>query len=135
MINKIIKWLIFSVLVGLLPLFLNTLQTLIRGDRVILETLLVRGDLLLIGNAITAGAIGELFARKNNHEEWVEIIKTICGGLSVIIIIINSFWFSQIEFYTSSEQTFDESFVALASPIFFIANLVTSLGCVISSEL
>lgn len=58
MINKIIKWFIFSVLVGLLPLFLNTLQTLIRGDRVILETLLVRGDLLLIGNAITAGAIG-----------------------------------------------------------------------------
>jgi hypothetical protein len=86
------------------------------------------GDLVLIRT-------GELFACKNNHEEWAEIIKTICGGLSVIIIIVNSFWFSQIEFYTSSEQTFDKSFVALASPIFFIANLVTSLGCVISSEL
>jgi hypothetical protein len=63
MAEKLVRWLIFSVVISLLPLLFRFALEATDGKSPTLSDLLSQGELLLISSAIAAAAVGELIGR------------------------------------------------------------------------
>jgi hypothetical protein len=59
-LEKLVSWLFFSVLLALVPLLISALIQLTHGQAVNLETTLAHGELLLITAGLCAASAGEL---------------------------------------------------------------------------
>lgn len=128
-IEKLVRWFIFSVTVALLPIMLNYLILLSSGQTPTVTTMFYRGDILLISSAIAAGAIGELIGSTDKFK----IPKYIVGGLCVILLFITSAWFASITNMANSEN-FDPEFTSKASIVLFFAPVFSIFWCIVLSE-
>lgn len=128
-IEKLVRWLIFSVTVALLPIMFNYLLLLTNGQTPTVTMIFYRGDILLISSTISAGAIGELIGSSDK----LKIAKYIVGGLCVILLFLTSAWFASLTSLVNS-ATFDPEFTANNSIILFIATVMSSASCIILSE-
>jgi hypothetical protein len=59
MVNRIVHWLIFSVVMALLPLIFNSLSLATIGNLLNLSLLLSHGGLLIVSATLSASGIGE----------------------------------------------------------------------------
>ena len=118
--EKIIHWLIFSVLLALTPIGINCIFTFTIGKIPTLATLFSRGELLLIAAILTGRAIGELIPGGGNRR----IPKLIAGGSCVIVLILASAWFGLI---TAGIST-NTDFVSWGSIVAFMIAVIVS-GC------
>lgn len=90
---KLVRWWLFSVLVGLVPLITSYLALQLDPQPPPLYTLTARGELLLISVAIAAAAVGELLP--GDHGKAVQ--KLLAGGGCVLLILASSLIFSTIQ--------------------------------------
>jgi len=120
--EKIIRWLIFSVLLALMPVGLNCLFTFTVGKVPTLASLFSRGELLLISASIVARAMGELMTAQSNRR----ISKLIAGGSGVIMHMTASAWFGLI----SAGIAMNADFVSWVSIVFFVIAMLVS-GCIL----
>ena len=130
MIAKLTRWLIFSVVVALLPLVVNLLSLATRGRTPSFSLVSSHGELLLVSAAIAAGGIGELFGSSANYRTR----KITAGGGCVIVFFISSFWFADLSSTAAMGITINTHVVSSGSLILFLLTVVSTASCVALSE-
>ena len=85
MVENLMRWFVFSVLVALLPLVLNALIVATDAEPFSLVQLVARGELLIIAAALCAGAIGDLIGRGTQRAS----AKIVAGGACVMLLFLN----------------------------------------------
>ena len=128
---KLTRWLIFSVLMALLPLLRNFLRLTSEGNFISFYQLTPNGELLLIGAAISAAAIGELFGNGGK----MKLFKIIAGGLSMIMVILNSNYFNDISITNTNGNSIQADVVSYTTIVLFFISIVSSGCCVALSEI
>lgn len=130
MSQKIFRWLCFSVLVALTPIFFNYLGLLTMKLAPSLNKLLSNGELLLITASMTATAIGEIILSGRNKA----LMKiSACFGC-VICLLISALYFAFVSSLTASAKTFDPMIVSWVSIGLYIIAFISSTACVVLSE-
>ena len=124
--EKLIHWLIFSVLLALTPIGLNCLFTFTIGKVPTLATLFSKGELLLISAILTGRAIGELTISDASRR----ISKLIVVGCCVIILIFASAWFGLM----SAGISTNTDFVSWGSIVVFATAVLVSGWCILLTE-
>jgi hypothetical protein len=127
---KLLRWLIFGVLLALVPLVFSWFCRLIFSEDASLKTLLSQGELLLITAALCAAAIGELLGSDDKQKNW----KIISGGASLMILIFSALIFSVISNQSLFSTSPDIDAVKVASLIVYFCAFVSSGACVYLSE-
>jgi hypothetical protein len=112
----LLRWLLFGVVVATAPLLADALSGLTRGEWVSMEALLTRGELLLVAAAISAAAIGELFAKDMAS---MLVGRLLIGGASLVLILMSALWFADIAAALRDGETVDASWITLGSLIIF----------------
>ena len=131
MLEYLIRWIIFSVVIALLPLLFNLLRNIGRGENIGFVRLFSHGELLLVSAAISAGALGQLFGVGSS----LSIIKILAGGSCVTIVMVASFWFADISgaYLSNPPVTLNIKAICIGSIIVFIFWMVDiSNRCVCS---
>jgi hypothetical protein len=125
--EKLLKWVIFSVLIALVPIgitFLN--QTSEDGAPawlVVAKRVLSHGELLLISAAIAADAVGDLIGAGKESLT----LKILSGGACVLIILSASLWYSNIAAMVHSGHPPRTDIVAVGS-LWVLAGTVLTGG-------
>lgn len=100
---KLARWIIFSVLVSLLPVIFSLLQQMtVKHHRISFGTLGAHGEFLLIAVAILAASLGESVGRKMDEKMMLPYI--IVEGLNAIFLILAALWFAYIIGTLQSQQ-------------------------------
>jgi hypothetical protein len=126
---KLVKWLIFSVILALLPLAFNYLRLEMRGQDATLQALLGNGELLLVAAAISAAAIGEVIGSGKAYGAP----KFLAGGGALMILALASMQFADVA-AAQALPSYRPGVVVWASQFFFIFAVITGAGCVALSE-
>lgn len=128
MVEKLIKWLLFSAVISLVPICATYVILLSSNNSPSFISLICRGELQLISVALLANGIGEIVANDTINK----IIKLLLTGVSTILLLIISIWYGSIvsSLISSSINTTND-FLVLYTLIAFIASFVIS-GCCIS---
>ena len=126
---KLAKWLVFSVLLGLLPIAFNYLRVLTRSGDPTLESLLGKGELLLIAASISAAALGHLIG---SGKDWM-VAKIFAGGGAVIVLGLASLYFADIAAAHVSQQL-NPGVIAGSSQLFFLFAVLAGAGCIALEE-
>jgi hypothetical protein len=131
MTERVVRWLIFSVIIALLPLAFNYLRIFIRGTIPSLILLLSHGELLLVSAAIAATAIGELVASGEERK----IAKYVAGGGCVSILFLASALFAEISSAIYSGASISSELVSSSSTLMFGFTVISSISCIVLAEL
>jgi hypothetical protein len=92
-IEKLVKWFGFRVVLPLTPLVLGAFILWTNGQSVSFERLIGRGELLLLTTVIAAGGIGELAAGSGGR--W-PVIRIILAAGNVIFVFLSAAYFSYL---------------------------------------
>jgi len=130
MSEKVLRWLIFSVVLALIPLLANALMTLTFGTRPTLANTLAHGELLLIAAALSAAGAGELFGTRDTNR----LKKIAAGGGSILVLLSTAIYFASVSSATSTGTSIDLSVVSSASIMLYLCALISSFSCVALSE-
>ncbi len=122
LIERLVRWFIFSVTIALLPLMFNYFRLLGRGENPDMNLVVSRGELLIVSAAIAAGAVGELIA----SGRALAIPKLISGGGCILILFLASLWFADISVAAISGQVIDARTVSVYSMYIFAFTVVSS---------
>ena len=131
MTEKITRWAIFSVSFALLPFCFHMLKTLSAGQSLSLAGVFGSGELLLVGAAISAAAVGELVVGNAYRKKT----KLILSGACIFLLALNSLWFADVSSTANSQNTYDVEIVASGSLIMFVITLAVSGLCIALSEI
>lgn len=129
LITKLTQWLCFTVIVSLLPLgfslFRLSRQGEIKTNNNIFDSVLSKGDILIVGVAIVGDAIGEIISTTKQIPTVLEIIV---GTVCVLLIAFLSYCYA--EFSAEINQTNEETQFAVKTSIkLFIASVIISGIC------
>jgi drug/metabolite transporter (DMT)-like permease len=91
--EKLIRWLIFNVLVGLVPIVISYLGLRLDPHPPALHVLTSRGELLLISTAIASAAVGELIPGGRDKATQ----KLLAGGCCILLVLVSSLFFATIQ--------------------------------------
>lgn len=135
MINKLLKWLIFGVLVALLPILFNLLFALTVGAEVTAARLIGRGELLLIAVGLCSTAMGDLvLAELSVRGRFWRGVRLILTGTCVVVIASSSFYFALVsDRYARQIGVSDDAVVIISSALYLFA-VICSGGSVWLSE-
>ena len=134
MSEKLIRWIIFSVLMALVPLLVDVLWIVTRGGTEALTSVLARGELLLITAALCAASVGELFGSGNDRRSR----KVISGGAALLILLVSALYFVHVseayahvsEAYVGKERPPDVGVIRTISILLYTSAVVSSGSCV-----
>ena len=130
--EKVTKWIVYSAILSLAPILFYTIKLLGHGEAITFDKVLGHGELLLITAILSAAAIGEIVASGENWKIW----KLISGGGCLLIVILASAWYADILMAASvPANTLSSENIAKGSMMMFGFGIITSLSCVILSEL
>lgn len=123
---KLARWVIFSVMIALLPLLFTYIYFLTINKLITLEALLARGELLLISVALAADAMGGLIASGKERP----ILKIMSGGGCLVSAFFASLYFAAV----SSNTGVNASWVFWTSVIIFVLVLIAGASCKLLAE-
>jgi hypothetical protein len=126
----LIRWIIFSVIITLTPLFYNVLRNIGRGKGVNLVKLVANGELLLVSAAISAGALGHLFG----SEGTMGRSEILSGGGCVWVLMIATYWFADVSELRESGGGAEKA-IATGSLIIFIIAVIAGFFCVLLGQM
>jgi hypothetical protein len=128
--NKMMRWLIFGVVVALVPIGYSYLNLILKDKSPTLAGVIGDGGLLLIISAICAGALGEVIG---SGADWA-FFKIISSGGAIITLLLSSLLFASV-FEGRLVSHFDEESIANASIWVFILGMFPCAACIALSEL
>lgn len=134
MLSKILKWIIFGVLIGIAPLLVTLLIGITRNQTIDIVNILSNGELLLVTAGIVGAAIGDLLA--GNHR--FPSLEIVSGGGCVLILLISSLYFADISaagITSSLSQPLNVNAIEKYSYYIFTSGCISSIASVILSEL
>lgn len=129
MAEKLAKWLIFSVILALLPFAFNYLRLASRGVDPTMAKLLGGGELLLVAAGISAAAVGDLIGSGADRR----LAKLFAGGGSIVVLCLASLHFADVA-AARAAPTFDASVVVWSSQMLFAFAVLGGGGCVALAE-
>jgi hypothetical protein len=118
--KRIVVWLLFGAIFGLMPLFALALKEVLSPAGFSIDSILKNGDLFIISAVLSAGALGELLAA-----------GSLSGGLAVILsgfFCLACFAGNTIAYVTAGGATASQ--IAVVSIWFFPPTLIVSAICV-----
>lgn len=132
---KILRWVIFGAIVSLLPLVFAWVTLALTSQakppqNPDLGKVLGNGELLVVVWVLSASAIGELFGSGKNFRH----AKIITGGFTFIIILVSTALFSWVVEAKSTNQAFNETLLVKYSIYFYLASIVSCIGCLLCSK-
>jgi hypothetical protein len=119
--EKLVRWIMFSVLMSLVPLAASYFGLRLDRRPVHLEMLVARGELLLICTTLGAAAIGELFPSGRENA----IGKMFAAGTSLLGLVVCSLYFAAVQ----SRPAADAEPILSASIWLFAGMLVAGGSC------
>ena len=121
---KLMKWLMFTVLLALTPFVFSVFRFSIKADETtIAESFCIvssNGMLLLIAVIICARSIEEVFLKTIDRT-----IKIVLGGTMIILLTFTAFFYSEVTGILATGSTIDNSLVQNTS----IQLLLVSIFC------
>ena len=90
--RKLLRWLLFSVVMAFTPLAFTAVDRFLSGKEVRVSDLLKGGELLLIASAIAAAAIGDLLIEGKRLWWAQQVICVIC----IINLAVSAYAFARI---------------------------------------
>lgn len=120
--EKLTRWLIFNVMIALVPLSAGFLGLHLGRQVPSLHTLTARGELRLISSAIAAAAVGELIPAGRARATP----KLCAGGSCILLVLLSSLFFSAIQ----ARQDADPQSILSMSLWLFAGTLLAGFSCV-----
>lgn len=120
--EKLTRWIIFNVMVALVPLFAGYLGLQLGREEPGLHVLTARGELLLVSSAIAAAAVGELIPAGRSKAAF----KLCAGGTCILLVLVSSLVFAGIQ---ARQDTDPKSVLGLSLGL-FAGTLLASFTCV-----
>lgn len=135
MANKLLKWLIFGVLVALLPILFNLLFAITVGGELTVGRLIGRGELLLIAVGLCSTALGDLvLAELPVRSRFWRGARLVLTGMCVVVIAASSFYFALVSDRYARQIDVSEEVVVLISSTLYAAAVISSVMSVLLSE-
>jgi hypothetical protein len=121
--GRLVFWLVFGVIIGLLPIALLAIKDYMDAPHMIsIETILGNGELFVVSAVVCAGAVGELLSVRSGH--WfIKLVTVPFAGCCVLCLCGNAAAFA----LTSGSA---EHQAASLSMILFLPSIATSAFCV-----
>lgn len=129
--ERLLRWAMFGVIFAILPILFNFLSAITRSQDIAVNSLIARGELLIVSVSISAAAAGELFGRE---EGQLRSFRLFLVGMSFIIVCVASLWFADIAGAVRAHESINESAVAIGSVIVFLSSITTAGCCIVLSE-
>ena len=121
----LIRWFIFSVLLGIVPIAFAALYRRITTGELSLRHTLRRGELLLVTVILSGGSIGYVMGVDADYYE----ANLTAGGLSLVVLLLAALLHAAVS--SNDLQNPDQILqIRNVSIGIFIAGLFTSLSCV-----
>lgn len=130
MVGKLVKWLLFSVIVALLPLVFAWWSTFLSGPIKSFAQVVSRGELFIVSATVCAAAIGDLVG-KSHRDQFTTVIAYITSGAAVVILMLSSLFYANIV-NSAGSAAFA---VATTSASFYIVAVVVGAVSIVLSEL
>jgi hypothetical protein len=128
MASKLLRWLVFGVIISLLPIAVSFLEFVAKDKTPTMRQVMGDGGLLLIISAVCAGSLGEIIGSGQRA-----LAAKISAGGAVVVLIISSLLFAAI-LEGKGASTYDESIVASISMWVFALGLLPCAACIALSE-
>lgn len=130
MIRKLTIWVLFNVLVALLPFVFRYLGATFAGRLINWQNILSDGELLLVAAAVASGALGDLIA--SNQEDVLP--RLIVGGLCVLSLLLSSLCYAFVR--ALGDLSIGVNILAISqwSMWIFASAFATGTGCILLSE-
>ena len=123
-LNRLARWLIFGVLLALVPLIFSWAARQMRSQPSDLHTVLANGELFLVTAAISGAAVGELVGvvRSARQPFW----EIVAGGCCLIVVVLSAHLFADIAAVRATAATVDPARVSAWSLWLYGIGLVAS---------
>jgi len=129
-LQKLLRWLLFGVVVGLLPFAYPAIKSVVVGPSLTAVRLFGRGDLFLITATLVAASFGDLIA--NGKEQAVS--KIWVGFLCLIIFMVCIVWFGVVANAIDAHILYDADLTSRYSLWLFGFAVVTCAATVILAD-
>ena len=130
MIERLAKWLIFGILIALVPLLASWTTGKLFGVGGSLVDLLAKGELYIITAALCAAGIGEVVGSTNEHKA----LRLIFGGFTTILLLLSALLFAAVSNQDILKQPPDPKIIFNTSISLYLAAVISSTFCSILSE-
>jgi UDP-N-acetylmuramyl pentapeptide phosphotransferase/UDP-N-acetylglucosamine-1-phosphate transferase len=130
LLDRILRWLMFGVLVALIPFLFTVVSALLRNYDINWYSILSHGELLLITVCICAGALGDLLSTRARSKG----LELLLGGFATIIVILASYTFSDISSSVIEKEMLNKDWILQLSLWFFSAGFIVSLTSISIKE-
>ncbi len=133
MVTRIVRWLVFTVLVALLPFAFFVARAFSHNEPTGWAEIAGGGDLYLLAGAFTASAVGELVG--SGSDRW-PVRKLAAAGLAVLLLALSSLLFADAFAARSAgaADNLDRRAVGGMSAVVLVLAVVASGGCVALAE-
>jgi hypothetical protein len=125
-------WLIFGVVMALIPFGAAILSDSDRGISITLGTLFGQGELLIVATIISAGGIGDLFGAKVGESR--RTARLLVLGFSIVSLVATSYWFADVSSLLFTKHPADAQTVAKGSILLFLFAIVGGISALVLSE-
>jgi hypothetical protein len=127
---KLAHWFIFSVLIALVPILANAITLKIHDSYSSLESVISRGQLLLITSGLCAASAGTLIGTDNKLIIW----KIVAGGTAFFIFSISTFVYAQVNSSIQTGTNINQGLIVKFSISLFVSALISCAACIILAE-
>jgi heme/copper-type cytochrome/quinol oxidase subunit 3 len=131
-LSQIATWFVFAVILALLPIIVNALGAVTRGEKIAFVPLLGHGELLLVSAAVVGASLTNLMDRDSSKLAKGRLWTGVFGA---IVVLMASLWFADVAGALHDGSSIDNHSVAVGSCIVFFFALVAGLSCVVIGEL
>jgi hypothetical protein len=125
-LKELARFYLFSVCVALVPILIRCLPSPTGHPAPTLAEAVAHGELLLVGVAAAATALGEMLGVRTPHD----LRHLLAGGMCTLIVIAASLYFAGIPM----ASRIDSGAVMLVSGSLFTLSMVASTYAIILSE-
>jgi hypothetical protein len=122
MIEQLILWFIFRVLLALVPIVYNGVRIVTTGGQDPFGAAIERGELLLLTAAMCGGSVGVLIGSGATFQ----IYKIISGGAAIIILMLSSLYYADISALYRAGTPINVNIVKTTSRALFILGVLCS---------
>ena len=135
-LRKVAIWVVFVVLLALLPLILVYNDKRTGGGTFTMDELLAGGELLLVVTAVGADSIGRIISsafspnRTRRPDLWELLLLLAC----FVFVILAASEYSSLITRLSLKANVDAAYVVSQSKAFFFATLMTGIGAILTVD-
>jgi hypothetical protein len=130
--GKLLRWIMFSIVLALLPLGMKYLSLVTRNHEFSLSNIVSHGELLLITITMCTTAIAELLCSGSGKK----LPKLFVGSWTILILIVATGYFADISvaFELGQAEKFSKSTIFYYQVWLFVLSFLFGIACIFLSE-